>query len=79
MATEHGHVALAGSDYQRKLHDLKHNQVQQRFLVEMAPGRGQFRAIRPIAGSGPYVERMKDGSCRQYRNSFAEDTFFASI
>ena len=72
MGIEEDRIELTGSDYERKLYDLRKGYVSQ-YLVRNATGRWDFQATRPQPGQGVYIERMPDGSCRKWNNRDEKD------
>jgi hypothetical protein len=75
MGIKDDHIELKGSDYERKLYDLKKGHVT-KFLVHVAPGKWEFHAHRPDPGQGAFIERTVDGTCCRWNNADDRDTSF---
>lgn len=78
MGIKEDGVYLKGSEYERKLYELKQGLIMMLFLVECDDGQWRFQNIRPKMGRA-YVERLPDGSCRKYSNRDDADTFYQLV
>ena len=74
MGIKEDSVELTGMDYERKLYELKNGDVVHRYLIEVAPGQWEFGSHCPAFGNGKFIERMPDGTCREYADS-ADSSF----
>jgi len=77
MGIEEDKIELTGSDFERKLYDLKKGNVTQ-FLVQKSEEEWVFQRIKPQPGT-KYIERMPDGSCRQWSNQNENDDNFQPV
>ena len=75
MSIEEDRAELQGSDYERKLYDIKNGYVD-KFLVEVSPSVWEFHNTRPPPGKGVYIERMPDGQCRRWNNHNEHDNTY---
>lgn len=78
MGMEEDRIELTGTDYERKLFDLKKGYVDL-FLVEVSSGRWEFSRARPVPGRGKFIERMPNGECRLWTNINDADTAYTLV
>lgn len=79
MSFDDDRVELQGSDYARKLRDLKSGLVTGKLLVETAPNHWEFKLIPPLPGKGQYIERSPNGECRLYTNRGDGDGHYQKV
>lgn len=79
MGMREDSIELEGSDYERKLYDLKSGLTIKQFLVQDAAGRWSFAAVRPPVGEGAFIERMPNGECRLWSNREADETSYQRV
>ena len=78
MGNEQDGHKLEGSEFDRKMHELKSG-LAPRFLVRSIGGRWELVRKAPSLGSGPYIERMPNRTIRQWNNRTEGDTSYVDL